>query len=200
MKSTISIIAAVFAVAFAVLVFTMITNEPVAAEVTADGVFVREYPPYSAPTVVVDDNGASNGIFTGAYDITAWPGELELVADIVWLECRGESAECQRAITEVIFNRVRSGIWGKTITDVIYAVDSWCDYYEFSTVPLLGTVAHDDTYWAIIDIVLDVFVNGVTIPARVMWFRADYYHGWAIDEFAIGRAYFSSSPWASVGE
>ena len=40
-------------------------------------------------------------------------------------------------------------------------------------------------------------VHGVSIPSNVMFFRTDYYHAWAgaVDEFAIGNVYFSSSRW-----
>lgn len=115
--------------------------------------------------------------------------DIDLVAKIVWLEGRGESAECRRAITETIYNRLRSEIWGDTIQDVIYAKQN--GRYEYSTVYLLDTAEVDED---IREIVVDVFENGSEIDENIMYFRADYYHPWAEDEFCIDNTYFSSNP------
>lgn len=121
----------------------------------------------------------------------ATESELEEVARLVYLEARGESVDCQRAITEVIFNRLASGLWGDTLTDVIYAKN------EFEPAAYISESETTDT---IREMVYDVYWNGSTLPERILFFRADYYHAWygAVNEFAIDNTYFSSSKWCEV--
>ena len=45
--------------------------------------------------------------------------EIELLAKIVWVEARGESEEGQRAVIEVIFNRMTSDLFPDTLYDVL---------------------------------------------------------------------------------
>lgn len=45
--------------------------------------------------------------------------DKELIAKVLYAESRGESNEGQQAIVQVILNRVKSGIWGDTISEVI---------------------------------------------------------------------------------
>lgn len=116
--------------------------------------------------------------------------ELELVAKIVYLEAEGESDECKQAVAEVIYNRLQSGIWGDEIEDVIYAKAN--GYYEFESVYHIDKAKLDEDIYAMVE---DVWENGSSIDDSVMYFRADYYHTWANDEFSIDNTYFSSSPW-----
>lgn len=130
----------------------------------------------------------ATGIMTGADGITAYAAELDEVADIVWLEARGEPTECQEAIAAVIYNRLKSGLWGDTLHDVITADG------EFSTIAYLGTA---ETTPEVRAIVWNMFWDGYDLDEDIMYFRADHYHTWrgAVDEFAIGNTYFSSSTW-----
>lgn len=52
--------------------------------------------------------------------------DINLMASIMTLECGGESYEGQLAVANVILNRLQSGNWGSTISDVVYAP------YQFS--------------------------------------------------------------------
>ena len=45
--------------------------------------------------------------------------ERYLLACLIWGEARGECAEGQQAVAEVVFNRLESGQFGSTITDII---------------------------------------------------------------------------------
>lgn len=121
----------------------------------------------------------------------ATESELEAVAILVYLEAGGESEACQRAVAEVIFNRLASGLWGDTLTDVIYAKN------EFEPAEY---ICESETTDVIREIVQDVYWNGSTLPERIMFFRADHYHMWdgAINEFVIDNTYFSSSRWCEV--
>lgn len=52
--------------------------------------------------------------------------DINLMASILTLECGGESYEGQLAVANVIINRMLSGRWGSTVSDVVYAP------YQFS--------------------------------------------------------------------
>ena len=74
-----------------------------------------------------------------------------MLARLVWLEVRGQSPECQRMICEVILNRLASGIWGNTITDVMFAEG------QFPPVRWLYQVTDDtEGYAEVLDIVQTV--------------------------------------------
>lgn len=45
--------------------------------------------------------------------------EIDLLAKIVWVEARGESKEGQRAVVEVVFNRMTSDLFPDTLYDVL---------------------------------------------------------------------------------
>lgn len=47
--------------------------------------------------------------------------EQQLLAKIVWIEARGEPAEGQQAVAEVVFNRMMSEDFGDTLRSVIFA-------------------------------------------------------------------------------
>ena len=51
--------------------------------------------------------------------LTLTADEIDLIARIVWHEARGESAEGQRAVVEVVFNRVEADNFPDTVEDVI---------------------------------------------------------------------------------
>ena len=124
--------------------------------------------------------------------------EIKLCMEITYHEAGAEPVELQRAVMEVLINRLRSGIWGDTITDVVFAKNC-SGNYEFDTVKYIGTqVIPERTQ----QVVWDVLLNGTTIPEKVMFFRTDYYHNWdgAVDEFQIGNVFFSSSKWVELNE
>ena len=123
--------------------------------------------------------------------------ELEMLVILCYLEAGGESDACVKAIAEVVFNRLDNGTWGDTIYDVIHAPGEFepaVNVWEFHSE---GNAVVEERLDEIRQIVRGVWQNGVSIPADVMFFRTDYYHTWegAVDEFAIGNVYFSSSRW-----
>lgn len=128
-------------------------------------------------------------ILSGFYG-NAYPWEYDMLCRIVELEAGGESVECRAAVTAVILNRLASGIWGNTITDVLTAD-------QFDTVPFADTA---DVQKSTADVVADVWTNGCAVPSDVLFFRDTYYHTFygAVDEFAVGAMYFSSSIWCEV--
>lgn len=123
--------------------------------------------------------------------------ELEMLVILCYLEAGGESDACVKAIAEVVFNRLDNGTWGDTIYDVIHAPGEFepaVNVWEFHSE---GNAVVEERLNEIREIVRGVWQNGVSIPSDVMFFRTDYYHTWegAVDEFAIGNVYFSSSRW-----
>ena len=87
--------------------------------------------------------------------------EQQLLAKLVWLEARGESAEGQQAVAEVALNRLVSGKFGSTLQEVIYGEG------QFRTTPFLGEAeAWQAQYEAI-----DAALSGPNIlPMDVMYF------------------------------
>ena len=97
--------------------------------------------------------------------------DRELLARLLYCEGRGESVECQRAIISVIVNRLNSGYWGNTYSNVVYAKG------QFSPVSsgAINNVKPSQTQYEVVDYVLE---NGITIPSWVMYFRASYHFNW----------------------
>ena len=123
--------------------------------------------------------------------------ELEMLVILCYLEAGGESDACVKAVAEVVFNRLDNGTWGDTMYDVIHAPGEFEPATNVWTFCSEGNAVVEERLDEIRNIVRSVWQNGVSIPSDVMFFRADYYHTWegAIDEFAIGNVYFSSSRW-----
>lgn len=144
----------------------------------------------------------SVGIGREAYEpvFEATADELEQLVVLCYLEAGGESDECVRAVAEVVFNRLSYGAWGDTLTEVIYAPGEFEPAAYIAEFSSCGNLIIEDRLDEIRDIVWDVYNSGVSIPERVMFFRADYYHVFsgAVDEFAVGNVYFSSSRWCEV--
>ena len=65
------------------------------------------------------------------YGIELTGEERELLARMIWVEARGECAEGQQAVAEVVLNRLVSGKYAETLRGVIY------DQGQFESTPLL---------------------------------------------------------------
>ena len=65
--------------------------------------------------------------------------EKGLMAMVVYHESRGESHDGQRAVAEVVCNRVLSAEFPSTVEEVIY--QKWNGFYQFSCAPALTTAA-----------------------------------------------------------
>ena len=121
----------------------------------------------------------------------AW--ELETLIRTMYLEAGAEegyfkcSDEALRAVTEATFNQLNSGLFGNTLGEVLYRPGNFDE-----TVPYAWTVEPSQRAR---DIVMDVYENGISLPARVIVFRNQYFHGswWTYPEFMIDNIYFSSS-------
>lgn len=59
-------------------------------------------------------------------DVELTQEEIQLLARVIWVEARGESARGQQAVAEVILNRLVSGRYGNTLSNVIYGEGQFC--------------------------------------------------------------------------
>lgn len=92
---------------------------------------------------------------TNAYsEIEITEDDIELMAQLVYHEARGESSDGQKAVVEVVLNRVLDNEFKDTVYDVIY------EKRQFSTASKLkGTTPNSDNY----EVVRYVVENGPTI-------------------------------------
>lgn len=116
--------------------------------------------------------------------------ELEELARLAFLEAGSDwiSDDCIRAVVEVVFNQLNYGQWGNTLHEVIYSPGNYEPAYA---------IPYTESTERCREIVRDVYENGISIPSRVLFFRAWHYHEWsgAVPEFEIDGVYFSSSWW-----
>ena len=116
------------------------------------------------------------------YKINISSGDIDLIAKLLYLEGRGESEECQRAIVSVIINRLNSGYWGSTYHDVIFAKNQFEPAGRISS-----TTVSQKQY----DVIKYVMKNGTTLPGYVLYFRANYFFDWCISYKQIDNTFFS---------
>lgn len=64
-------------------------------------------------------SGYEENAVTNRWGIELTEEEIDLLAKIVWVEARGESEEGQKAVVEVIFNRMASDLFPDTLYDVL---------------------------------------------------------------------------------
>jgi len=107
--------------------------------------------------------------------------DRETLARLVFLEARGESIECQRAIVSVVINRWIDGTWGDTLEEVVFAP------YQFTPAYLIPDTTPTETQYEVVDYVLQ---NGCTVPEYVMYFRADHhFENWYDDGYEPYEVY-----------
>ena len=87
--------------------------------------------------------------------------EQQLLAKLIWLEARGESKEGQQAVAEVALNRLVSGRFGSTLSEVIYGEG------QFRTTPFLDEAEAWQAQYEAIDAALD---GPNILPMDVMHF------------------------------
>lgn len=106
-------------------------------------------------------------------DIQMSSEERDLLAKIIWLEARGESFEGQQAIAEIVFNRIASGKFNKTVKGTIMAQD------QFSTTKFLDDAEPGELQYKAIDMALsgpnvlpmDVYYFGRRVTNENVWGR-----------------------------
>lgn len=87
--------------------------------------------------------------------------EQQLLAKVIWVEARGESAEGQQAIAEIVFNRMLSEDFPDTLSGVIYAEG------QFRSVAYLDEAEPSQAQYEAIDNALE---GPYVLPADVFHF------------------------------
>lgn len=87
--------------------------------------------------------------------------EQQLLAKLIWLEARGESRKGQQAVAEVVLNRLVSGKFGDTLSEVIYGEG------QFRTTPFLKDA---EAWQAQYDAIDDALSGPYVLPMNVMYF------------------------------
>lgn len=115
--------------------------------------------------------------------------ELELLIRVIYLEAGAESDLCIRCCADVAFNQLQSGLFGSTLTEVLYRPNNYDE-----TVWNAWTIEPSDR---VREIVMDVYNNGISLPARIVYYRNTYFHTfmYSVPEFTTDNVYFSSSTW-----
>jgi N-acetylmuramoyl-L-alanine amidase len=49
------------------------------------------------------------------------PADVDLLARLLYAECRGESADGQRMVAQCVLDRLSEGTWGDTLREVIHS-------------------------------------------------------------------------------
>ena len=101
--------------------------EPVAgaqAETTEDKTTAETTTTQAPSTTQATTQASSNESTVGTTSrtpVSLSDADINLMAAVMTLECGNESYEGQLAVANVILNRLQSGSWGSTISDVVYA-------------------------------------------------------------------------------
>ena len=101
--------------------------------------------------------------------------ETKLLAKLIYVEARGESAEGQQAIAEVVLNRLVSGNFGSSITDMIN------DESQFVPHKLILSAKPGQAQYEAIDRAL---YGPYVLPIEVQFY---------------GRVRTTDSPWGEIG-
>lgn len=94
-------------------------------------------------------------------DIQLTPEEYELLAEVIWVEARGECLEGQQAVAEVILNRVASDDFSDTVSGVVYAEG------QFRSVEFLDDAEPGQAQYDAID---DALAGPNILPEDVVFF------------------------------
>ena len=90
--------------------------------------------------------------------------ERELIARVIYLEARGEPAEGQQAVAEVILNRVAADNFPGSVEDVIYQEG------QFSTASAIPEAAPGEAQYAAVDAAM---YGDPVLPMNVVYFSRE---------------------------
>lgn len=124
---------------------------------------------------IFDDYVAPEKVPTRYTDVTLTEEEKYLMAQIIWLESRGESFEGQQAIAEIILNRLVSDKFPDTVRGVIFAEG------QFSTTKFLDTAKPGEIQYKAIECAMTEYS---VLP---------------IDVYFFGRQARTSKVWGKIG-
>ena len=104
--------------------------------------------------------------------------DIALLQRVTMSESGNQPLKTKVAVAQTIINRVNSGKYGDTISDVVYAK------YQYST------TNNGEPNKEVISAVEEA-INNTPYPNNMYYFRQSHYHTWAIDYKQIGDLYFS---------
>ena len=114
------------------------------------------------PFIYVEEKPSKEDSRYPEIDLTA--EERQLLAKVVWVESRGESAEGQQAVAEVVFNRMMSENFPNTLNEVIYGEG------QFRSVPYLEDA---EPYQAQYDAIERALYGPNVLPEDVYYFATN---------------------------
>lgn len=109
--------------------------------------------------------------------------EIETLARLLFLEAGNQSVEGQRAVIEVVFNRVMSEEFPNTIDEVVYAKN------QFSPAHLIPSTTATEQQYEVIEMVLTS--TDTVLDYGVVFFSRGQYNEYLFDK--IGDHYFCYS-------
>lgn len=125
-------------------------------------------------------NESTQAQTTTAAPISAQEGELDLLAAIIQCEAGGESHEGKIAVGAVIMNRIRSGQFPNTISDVVYQSGQFSPAASGILAGTLSQGARQDCYDAAKDV-----LAGANNIGDCLYFNSGYGQG-----IQIGNQHF----------
>jgi spore germination cell wall hydrolase CwlJ-like protein len=92
-------------------------------QATTEAVTTTEAATTEAPTTEAAKE--TEATVTARGSISLSESDINLMATVLTLECGGESYEGQLAVANVILNRLQSGVYGSSVSDVVYAANQF---------------------------------------------------------------------------
>lgn len=162
---------------------TMVHYSPNPTNESMDSTVLQAPPP---TTIYIEEETSEPKPEPAAYQEIAdviTDDEIEMLARLLFLEAGNQSIEGQRAVIEVVFNRLLSDEFPNTLNDVVYAEN------QFSPAHLIPSTTPTDEQYEVIQIVL---TDTETVLDRgVVFFSRGQYNDYLYDK--IGDHYFCYS-------
>lgn len=109
--------------------------------------------------------------------------EIDLLALLTMAEAEGECEEGQRLVIDTVLNRVDSGYWPNTVTEVIYQPNQFTSMWN-------SRVDRCEVREYFRELVIEELDSRSNYD--VVFFRADKYSKYGTPLFSVGNHYFSS--------
>lgn len=113
------------------------------------------------------------------YLIDVTEDDIALMARVVMSEVGSKVFDCKHAVAQTIVNRVRSGIWGSTVSEVVY----WKNQYSTQDNGEPNAECHDAVMQAL---------TYEAFPSDMYYFREDHYHTFGNPYMHLDGTYFST--------
>lgn len=172
-KSTLIFILAMLSVT--AIAVGIVNDSSVVTPYTAVSEVVETYVPALATTPISEDQTVAvpetaeepvDTVVPRYADLSLTDEDIEEIARIVWLESKGEPAEGQQAVAEVILNRVINDAFPDSVHEVIHQGED-TSVPQFSTVYDLDTAQPTEAQYEAIDAAM---YGPSVLPTEVVFF------------------------------